>query len=426
MAIGQMDCEVAVVGAGPYGLGAAAHLIGAGIDVRVFGDPLSFWRDHMPKGMFIRSDWNATHFSHPRRQFTLDHYIRQQGFSKPDLLPLTDFLAYGQWFQRNAVPDINGRMVASIHKTDAGFHLGLRGGGSIKAARVVVATGLANQEFKPAPFNALPTPLVSHAADHSDLSQFKGKRVAVVGRGQSACESAAILCDMGADVELLARGPIHWLRRAQGSPPKQNRRPRLRELISAPSGVGPFPIAWLNEFPGGVRWLPQSVRDSVSRISLRPAATGWLKARFDKVRLRVVHRFTEATGGDGRVSIRWDNDGGAYDHVLLGTGYRIDIARLGFFDPDMLSAIAQIDGSPVLGRGFESTVGGLHFLGANAVLSYGPLMRFIAGSPFAARELTRGIIAARRQPKSPRNPYPSVEAQAGAQLAVSGDDGSRT
>src|SRR5580658_10924718 len=99
MAIGHMDCEVAVVGAGPYGLGAAAHLIGAGIDVRVFGDPLSFWRDHMPRGMFIRSDWNATHFSDPRRQFTLDHYIRQQGISKPDLLSLTGFLGYGQWFQ---------------------------------------------------------------------------------------------------------------------------------------------------------------------------------------------------------------------------------------------------------------------------------------------------------------------------------------
>ena len=55
------DCEVVVIGAGPYGLAVAAHLKAANIATHVLGDPLSFWRDHMPKGMKLRSPWIASH-----------------------------------------------------------------------------------------------------------------------------------------------------------------------------------------------------------------------------------------------------------------------------------------------------------------------------------------------------------------------------
>jgi len=52
---------VVIIGAGPYGLAAAAHLRAAGIEHRIFGEPLSFWRRHMPAGMFLRSAWEASH-----------------------------------------------------------------------------------------------------------------------------------------------------------------------------------------------------------------------------------------------------------------------------------------------------------------------------------------------------------------------------
>jgi hypothetical protein len=82
--------------------------------------------------------------------------------------------------------------------------------------------------------------------------------------------------------------------------------------------------------------------------------------------------------------------------VLLGTGYRIDIAKLGILGPDLLREVACRDGVPTLAAGFESTVPGLHFVGASAVASYGPLMRFIAGTTFAARELTESLLEHRR------------------------------
>ena len=60
-----------------------------------------------------------------------------------------------------------------------------------------------------------------------------------------------------------------------------------------------------------------------------------------------------------------------------------------------MAGVARSGGSPVLTAGFESSVGGLHFAGASAVLSFGPLMRFIAGAGYAARAITRTVLVAR-------------------------------
>jgi hypothetical protein len=55
--------------------------------------------------------------------------------------------------------------------------------------------------------------------------------------------------------------------------------------------------------------------------------------------------------------------------------------------------VERIDGYPVLRGNFESSVAGLHFMGCNAVPSYGPLMRFIWGAGYAARSVTRGVLS---------------------------------
>jgi len=70
----------------------------------------------------------------------------------------------------------------------------------------------------------------------------------------------------------------------------------------------------------------------------------------------------------------------------------VDISRYPFLTGKLLSSIRQISGYPQLDVGFESSVPGLHFLGAPAAWSFGPLSRFVAGSAFAARELTRKIL----------------------------------
>ncbi len=66
-------CDVTIVGAGPYGLSAAAHLRAIkGLEVRVFGEPMCFWARNMPDGMLLRSNWTATQIADPHRALTLE------------------------------------------------------------------------------------------------------------------------------------------------------------------------------------------------------------------------------------------------------------------------------------------------------------------------------------------------------------------
>jgi cation diffusion facilitator CzcD-associated flavoprotein CzcO len=386
------SCEVAVIGAGPYGLSVAAHLDHAGLSARVFGEPMGFWRNNMPNGMMLRSPWHGTHLSSPDNSHSLDVYAVAHEVDDSKLLPLRDFIAYGEWFQRHAVPQLDRRAVTLVEATSNGFCLTLADGETVTADRVVVATGLRNQEYRPDVFAGLPETLVSHSCAHDDLGIFSGKHVAVIGRGQSATESAALLSEYGAQAEIISRGDIHWLAHLTDGTAAKPRLWWLREALAAPSAVGPFPLSWLAEFPGLARRLPENLRRDFTQRCLKAGAAGWLKPRFDNVACNSGRTVAGARAVDGRVVLELDNGARTFDHVLLGTGYRVDIARLGLFSRELLDAIARVDGAPVLGAGFVSSVPNLHFVGSYGVFSYGPLLRFIAGAPFAAQAVTRAAL----------------------------------
>src|SRR5689334_5981678 len=185
---GQPDCQVAIVGAGPYGLSAAAHLRAARIETRVFGEAMEFWSKQMPEGMLVRSIWEASHISDPGRALTLDAYVKERGLKLPRPVPLSDFIQYGRWFQQQAVPDLDTRRVATIELATGGFRVVLDDGEALHTRRVVVATGIAKFLRRPQVFDGLPAELVSHTSDQRQLARFRGKSVAVIGGGQSALE----------------------------------------------------------------------------------------------------------------------------------------------------------------------------------------------------------------------------------------------
>ena len=392
----KTDCEVAVIGAGPYGLGAAAHLKAAKIDTHVFGEPMSFWQRHMPKQMMLRSSLTASDLSDAGDAFSLRAYADLHGIKLTYPVPIDTFISYGKWFQSRAVNSVDTRKVERVEDDGDAFRVHVAGGDSVTARRVVIAMGLANQEFKPAAFDGLSKELVSHACDHDDLSRFSGKRVAVIGRGQSGCESAAILNDVGAEVELISRGPLHWLGMEAAT---VNQTKDLiwyaHKMMSTKSGVGPFPFNHLAEFPDIVRMFPQGLRDAFNRRCLRPGSTGWVRPRFEGVVVRSGHTIAGVKATGNGVTIQLDQGSSVVDHVLLATGYHIDCARLGLFAPGLLARIKRDDDAPVLTAGFESSLPGLHFVGASAVKSYGPLMRFVAGSGHAARHLTKVLFSKR-------------------------------
>ena len=390
-------CDVAVIGAGPYGLAAAAHLLARhGLAVQVFGEPMSFWERQMPRGMLLRSPREASHISDPAGALTLDRYEASIGEEPVRPVPLERFVAYGRWFQREAVPELDPRKILCVHGAPGGFRLELEDGASVAARRVVLASGIAPFAWRPPEFAGLPGERVSHASEHDDLSRFGGRSVIVVGGGQSALESAALLHEAGADVQVLVRAShINWLVRSS----RLHRLQALRRLLYAPADIGPAGVSWLVASPTWFKRLPLDMQGPLAQRSIRPAGSGWLVPRLEAVPIDVGRTVAAVTADADGVELELqDGERRSADHVLLGTGYRIDVSRLELLAPEVRRSLDLVGGYPVLDRGFQSSVPGLHFVGAPAAWSFGPLMRFVAGTEFAARALTRGIAASAARP----------------------------
>jgi len=384
-----VDCDVAVIGSGPYGLSAAAHLKAKGMAVRVFGRSMEFWAKKMPAGMLLRSPRVASNISDPREQFTLDAYEKAAGIAPSAPVPLEIFVGYGQWFQRQLLPDVDSREIRSVRLTDGNFAITLEGGDEFHAERVVVAAGIEPFQKIPAVFAALPPTRVSHCYQGCDVAGFRGKRVAVIGAGQSALESAALLDERGAKVEVIARIPeLHWI----GQHPWLHRLGPVSSLLYSPHDVGPAGISRLVAAPNLIKQIPLEFRDKIRTRAVRPAGSRWLPARLTKVRLTTGRSVKAANCAGEEVELKLD-DGSQrrVDHVLLGTGYSVDIARYRFLSADLLRQVSVMDGYPRLRSGFTSSVPGLHFIGATAARTFGPLLYFVAGTEFASRELTAQI-----------------------------------
>jgi len=376
-----MDPTV-VIGAGPYGLSIAAHLNAARVPTRVFGRPMEFWRT-MPAGMYLRSAWSASSLSAPDHAYSLDHFLNATGQQRQQPISLRFFVDYGLWFQRHAVPDVDPTLVRSLSADGHRFRVDLSDGRSLTASRVIAAVGINGFANLPAFATKLPASLASHSGAHQDFGRFKGRRVAVVGGGQSAIESAALLQEAGAHVELIARRTIRWLKLHDYRGPG-------RRILYAPSDVGPPGLNWLLHFPLVFRLLPARVKPIITRRAVRPAGARWLIDRvLGRVRITSSTQVLSARVVAGGVRLELsDGTTRLVDHVFLATGYRPNLNKLAFIAPSLRQGVRQRDGLPVLNRWLESSVTGLHFAGGLADQSYGPICRFVSGADVAARRIT--------------------------------------
>lgn len=390
-----MPCDVAIVGAGPYGLAAATHLrCLKGLSVSIFGEPMRFWRTAMPAGMLLRSAWSASHIADPHTSLTLDAYKVSSGNHLAAPISLERFIDYGLWYQRAALSDIDPRSVSSIEPRLGKFQLTLEDGSDFLASRVIIAGGISAFAVRPVAFDHIPPTLATHTSESQDLARFANKRVIVIGGGQSALESAALLHEMGAEVEVLIRRThVHWL----------GWKDRLRpfgpafKVLFSPTDVGPAGISRLVAAPEWLRKFPPTVRTRLRALSTRPAGAGWLRQRLIGVPISTRTAVTSASQVNGHIRLTLsDNTTRLADHVILGTGYRVNVARYRFLSPSILQQLQIVDGFPILGPSLESSVPGLYFLGAPAAWSYGPLMCFVSGTKYAADTLIRHFSVTRR------------------------------
>jgi pyruvate/2-oxoglutarate dehydrogenase complex dihydrolipoamide dehydrogenase (E3) component len=412
------DNPVVVIGAGPHGLAAVAHLRDAGVPTVAFGEPLSFWKDTMPNGMLLRSATWATNISSPRDELSLSRWSREHARELPRDLPLAWFIEYGTWFQDRVVPDVDRRVVAEVAGRNGGFSVRLDDGEEVEASRVIVAAGIGPFANKPSVFDGSFDGQVTHTSASPPLESFSGKSVIVIGSGQSALESAALLADANAArVEVLARAPrIYWLnhgwigeRAANETPlPPPSASPAAASAPSwrarkglywhdAPTDLGGHLTSWLGAAPDVLRHMPRGPRWSLTYHCVKPAGADWLPDRLRAVKFSLARTVTAADRREGQVRVQLDD--GTHrlvDHVLLGTGYTVDVRRYGFLSPELVGGLRLVDGSPALGRGLESSVPGLHFVGATATETFGPTMRFVVGTAYTAPAVAQHVLGRSR------------------------------
>ncbi len=386
----QSECEVTIIGAGPYGLSAAAYLRAEGKEVRVFGDPMSFWQDQMPKGMCLRSNWGASSIADPRRELTLDAYCRENGNHCPKPIPLSRFVSYGQWFQQKAVPDLDHRRIRTVEPDQRGFKITVSNAESFTTSRVVIAAGIRSFAARPALFENIPVSLASHSSDHTDLGKFKRQSIVVVGSGQSALESAVLLKEAGADVEVIARrDSLRWV----GLHPKLHHLGWLSSIFYSELDVGPAGISRLVASPLVFRKLPHWIQDRAAYRAIRPAVAGWLMPRLKDLSISLKRLVVAAEPEGCRLRLKLD-DGTErlVDHALLATGYRVDVSRYDFLAPILMKNLNTVNGYPILRRGLETSVPGLHIVGKPAAWSFGPIAGFVSGTEFVSSELLQSVI----------------------------------
>ena len=306
--------SVVIVGAGPAGLATAACLKQRNIDALVLeaGPSLgNSWRNH----------YDRLHL----------HTVKQQShlpglpFAKqlPRYVSRADFVAYLESYAaRFAIAPRTGEVVRRVASTDGG--LVVESARDVYRARaVVVASG----------YSRLPNPEclpdqerfrgpVLHSSSYRNGDAFAGRRVMVVGAGNTGAEIALDLAERGAKPTLAVRAPINVVPRELLGMPIQLTSIRLRNApLKVADGIGRLAsrLAFGNLVPLG---LLRPAMGPISAIKLRqriPLIDVGTIAAIKRGEIAVkpgVARLTE-TG-----AVFADDSTAALDAVVLATGFR--------------------------------------------------------------------------------------------------------
>jgi FAD-dependent urate hydroxylase len=230
--------NIAIIGAGPYGLSLAAHLRHRGVEFRAFGQPMQFWFDIAGAGRerYLKSFGFATNIYTPGNDFSFVGYSKVRGLESFEPCAILDFAKYGIWVQKQTVPEVEHLLgVRGLSCVAGGFRLTLSNGESISARNVVVATGLAFFASLPPILAWLPEQLVKHSTTNST--------------------AVATVCDRCRAIGARSR---RFATRVGGSP--------------LPSGAG-LEVNWMSRLPQS-RSLWQKKSDRPSQVSVPDLSLG--------------------------------------------------------------------------------------------------------------------------------------------------------
>ncbi|HEY1636843.1 MAG TPA: FAD-dependent oxidoreductase [Acidimicrobiales bacterium] len=369
-----------VLGAGPYALSVAALARRHGIETRVVGKPMSFWREHMPAGMLLRSgrDWHLD----AAGVHTLEAYLEEQGIAPGDVdpIPVSVFVDYADWFRSAEGIEVREDFVAELTTLDGRFQATLAGGAHLAADAVVAAPGLSNFTALPNWAAALPPERRSHTCDRVRFDDLSGARVLIVGGRQSAYEWAALIGEQGAErVDLVHRHDVPRFDRVSW------------QFVDGYVETTLRVRGWWRHLPAAEQDAISSRFWEVGRLTLE----AWLTPRLSSV--NVVRwpgtDVVEAVPTGEQVKVRLSNgERLLVDEVLFATGYRAALGRVPYL-AGVLDDVAMAEGFPILDEAFGTSLPGLYLPGFPATRDFGPFFGFVKGAPAAATLIVQDLLA---------------------------------
>jgi cation diffusion facilitator CzcD-associated flavoprotein CzcO len=342
--------EAIIVGAGPAGLASAMAMRAVGLEVAILekaDSVASAWRHHYDR-LHLHTDRKHSGLPGMEMPSTYPTY--------PSRLQVVEYLE--SYAARFDIRPVFNTEVSSIRR-DGGRWCAHTAQGPICAPVAVVATGIADAPYRPSwPGSEVYRNPVIHSSEYRNPKPFAGKRVLVVGFGNSGGEIALDLANAGVDVALAVRGPVQIL---------------PRDLLG-------FPIlAWAILY----RPLPARLVDfinapilrlaigSIEKLGLRRAAKGPRQMVDEDGRVPLIDIGTLDKIRDGSIKIRGGIDRLTPDGVvfadatteefgaiILATGFRPDLRQL---VPDV-DGVFDRQGMPLV-TGQATSAPGLYFCG---------------------------------------------------------------
>jgi len=349
------DFPVAIIGAGPYGLALANYLSASGTPFIILGKPMELWRNHTFDSMNLRSDYATSEIGHPNHKFRFELFCAESGLPMADLigqLPVSIFRKYIDWCFAQFPFSVQQQYVASISTTAKGYQIETDQAESFTAQNIVLATGIAHHLYIPASFRSHPG--IVHSYHTQEIQSLRDQKVLVVGSGQSAAESIAVLLDNNNQVEWYTRtAPVYF---------------------SEPLNLPKWLFNQIVRLPHFFRSLnPALIQKSLSLFSATTITPNF------KSKLENITHHNTLPGLE------------SYDSVVAATGYRYSLGDLPFLSKSIKTGIRQRFNYPLISRQFESSVPGLYFSGAITEPFFGPPMKFMIGARYSAAVLARTL-----------------------------------
>ena len=350
---GKHMIPVLIVGAGPYGLSLANYMSAMGQEFKIIGKPMELWREHTFSEASLRSEMATSEIAHPQSAYSIQTFRTQNGLDrgKPsERIDVKEYRQYIDWVLGEIPYEIQPEYLTNLSQMDDYFKAKLESGETLKAKQVVIATGVAHHLKVPAEFSSAKD--VIHSYYTQEIEALQGKKVLVVGAGQSAAEAMEI-CQKN-------ENEVHWYAR------------KAPRFYSEPLDLPKWIFNLVVKSAGLFRTLPHSLIQYMFSIFSATTMTPDNEAKL--------------TGIDSFSTLP---DLSTYDHVISATGYNYTLNHMNFLADDLRDSLEMKAAMPRIDKNFMSSMRDLYFIGPSTEMFFGPPMKFMIGSQYVAPRLSK-------------------------------------